>query len=182
MPNSEYFDDEELVVGCLREERMMQEMLYRKYAKTMYNICLAYEPDRDSAKDILQEAFIKVFRSISEYKQQGSLQGWIRRIITNTAIDHFRKVKIEEKRFINIDLVKKDDEPQIHEVYSLNTKDIMNKVQQLPEGARLVFNLFSLEGFNHKEIAEKLGISEGTSKSQLNRARQLLQEWLGEYK
>lgn len=181
MPIVEYLDGE-LVAGCLREDRKMQEMLYRKYAKTMYNICLAYEPDRDSAKDILQESFIKVFRNISDYNKQGSLQGWIRRIITNTAIDHFRKVKIEEKRFINVDLVKREDEPHVLEVYSFNTNDILNKVQQLPEGARLVFNLFSLEGFNHKEIAEKLGISEGTSKSQLNRAKQLLQGWLGEYK
>lgn len=110
------------------------------------------------------------------------MQGWIRKIITNTAIDHFRRVKISEQRFINIEDVKKESEPREQEVYSLGSKDIMNKVQQLPEGARLVFNLYSLEGYNHKEISEMLGISEGTSKSQLSRAKQLLQEWLEEYR
>lgn len=183
MSNSDIISDDALIEGCIKGNRKIQEELYRKYAKQMYQICLTYEPDRECAKDILQEAFVKVFRNILTHDKQSSLQGWIRKIITNTAIDHFRKVKIGEKRFINLDVIKKEDEPYAPEhLHSLESEDILNRIKQLPNGARLVFNLYSLEGYSHREISEKLGISEGTSKSQLSRAKQLLQEWLEDYK
>jgi RNA polymerase sigma factor (sigma-70 family) len=178
MSITEFLSDEELVAGSIRGDRRIQEIVYRKYAKTMYNICLAYEPDRDIAKDILQDSFIKVFRTISTFNNQGSLEGWIRKIITNTAIDHFRQAKIAESRFFAIDSLLRSEEPHVKENTVMENEDILKVVKQLPEGARLVFNLYSLEGYNHKEISEMLGISEGTSKSQLSRAKQLLKERL----
>ena len=89
---SEELSDDDLIRGCRENNRKIQEMLYRRYAKVMYNLCLIYESDRDNAKDILQEAFIKVFRNINNFDGKGSLQNWIKRIVTNTAIDHYRKI------------------------------------------------------------------------------------------
>jgi len=171
--------DETLVEGCLKNDRKMQELLYRKFSREMYSICLAYENDRDEAKDILQEGFIKVFRSIKTFDRQGSLKGWIRRIITNTAIDYWRSSSREDQ-FLSIDFIKSTDQPFETPNTSFDYSDIMNQVSRLPSGARLILNLYALEGYSHKEIAEKLSISEGTSKSQVNRARHLLQQYLGD--
>lgn len=168
--------DDILVEGCLRNDRKMQELLYRKYANEMYAICRTYESNTDAAKDILQEAFIKVFKNIASYDGSGSLKGWIRRIITNCAIDYYRRSP-KKSNFVDIESIASKclDNEVIESIYSA---DILKQVQRLPEGARLIFNLFALEGFTHKEIATKLNISEGTSKSQYSRARQLLQVWL----
>jgi RNA polymerase sigma factor (sigma-70 family) len=172
--------EEILVKGCIENDRKMQELLYRKFSGEMYSICMAYENDRDKAKDILQDGFIKVFRSIETYEYQGSLKGWIRKIITNTAIDHWRR-SLKETRFLSIDALNSKDQPFDSPSTSINCSDIINQVSRLPSGARMIFNLYALEGFSHKEIAEKLKISEGTSKSQVNRARQLIQQYLGDY-
>jgi RNA polymerase sigma factor (sigma-70 family) len=172
--------DETLVRGCMNNDRKIQELLYRKFSREMYNICLLYENDRDEAKDILQEGFIKVFRSIKTYNKKVSLKGWIRRIITNTAIDHWR-VTSKDNNIVSIDLLPSGDQPSESPGSSIHCSDIMNQVRRLPQGARLIFNLYALEGYSHKEIAEKLNISEGTSKSQVNRARQLLQQYLGDF-
>ncbi|MRS02935.1 RNA polymerase sigma factor [bacterium] len=171
--------DEELVMGCVMNDRKSQEMLYRKFSREMYNICLAYENDRDKAKDILQEGFIKVFRSIKTFNKKGSLKGWIKRIMANTAIDHWR-VSSNEDQFLSIDLLTPGDQPFESPNTTLNCSDILSQIGRLPSGARLIFNLYALEGYSHKEIAEKLHITEGTSKSQVNRARHLLQQYLGD--
>jgi RNA polymerase sigma factor (sigma-70 family) len=155
-----------------------QKRPYRKFSCEMYNICVAYENDRDKAKDILQDGFIKVFRSIKTFDDQGSLKGWIRRIITNTAIDHWRR-SLKGTQLLSIDALTSHDQPLDLPCTSIYCSDIMNLVSKLPSGARMIFNLYALEGYSHKEIAEKLKISEGTSKSQVNRARQLLQQFLG---
>lgn len=168
----------ELVNGCLKNNRQAQEMLYRKHASKMFHICLSYTGDRDAAKDILQESFIKIFKSIREFNTDKSLEGWIRKIVTNTAIDYYRK----EKRLRYFE----GTEEKMQEVVSIpanqyikfNTDGVLQQIKRLPEGARLVFHMFAVEGYSHKEIAGKLNISEGTSKSQFNRARTLLQEWL----
>jgi len=169
--------DEHLVAGCLKNDRRVQEQLYRKYANEMYAICLAYESDRDSAKDILQEAFIKVFKSMEQFDKRGSLKGWIRRIITNTAIDFYRRKGVEAN-FVDVERIADVTPDNAEELGGYASKDILSHVKRLPEGARVIFNLFALEGYSHKEIAEKLNITEGTSKSQFSRARQLLQEWI----
>ncbi|WP_430814458.1 RNA polymerase sigma factor [Carboxylicivirga sp. RSCT41] len=169
-------NDKQLVDGCRKHERKSQEQLYRKYAGEMLRICLAYEPDRDEAKDILQNAFLKVFRNIEAYSGEGALKAWIRRIITNTAIDAFRKKQKEHT--LRFDDVGEVFEHPCDVSDPLVCQDLLKEVEKLPDGARMVFNLYAIEGYNHKEIAERLNISEGTSKSQLSRARKLLNEQL----
>ncbi|WP_439181498.1 RNA polymerase sigma factor [Carboxylicivirga taeanensis] len=169
-------NDELLLKGCIKRERKAQEQLYRKYAGEMLRICLAYEPDREAAKDILQNAFLKVFRNIEAYNGKGALKAWIRRIITNTAIDAYRKR--QQNTTLRIDDLGENTELAHEFSDPLVCQDLLKEVEKLPDGARIVFNLYAIEGYSHKEIAEKLDISEGTSKSQLNRARKLLNEQL----
>jgi RNA polymerase sigma factor (sigma-70 family) len=173
-------DDKILVEGCLQNKRKQQKQLYQKYFKSMFQICLSYSGNRTEAKDIMQEAFIKVFTSLEKFSGKGSLEGWIRRIVTNTAIDYFR----QRKRLVFREEF--PDAPEEEERGSYTFQDLTNEVilhyiNQLPDGARVVFNLFAVEGLQHKEIAKKLIITEGTSKSQDNRARNLLKKWLYEF-
>jgi RNA polymerase sigma factor (sigma-70 family) len=175
---SEELSDDDLIRGCRENNRKSQEMLYRRYAKAMYNLCLIYESDRDNAKDILQEAFIKIFRNMESFDTKGSLKGWMKKIITNTAIDHFRK-NYYEAQFIPIENIVHHCSNEESVASILNTKDIISQVNRLPKGARMIFQLYAIEGYTHKEIANLLNISEGTSKSQINRAKQLLQQWIG---
>lgn len=169
--------ESELVQACLKNDRAAQETLYRQHASKMFHICLSYTGDRDTAKDILQESFIKVFKSMGEYKPDKSLEGWIRRIVTNTAIDFYRKQKRLRYFEESYDRTENVSMPA-NQYVKMNTDNVLQQVKRLPEGARLVFHMFAVEGYSHKEIAGKLNISEGTSKSQFNRARTLLQEWL----
>ena len=176
MPAYDIVSEKELVEGCIRQDSKYQEMLYRKYAKNMFGVCLGYAKDHATAKDILQDGFIKIFKKIDKFSWQGSLEGWIRRIIINTAIDDYRKsvrqreyVELEEK-LMNIGYNNVLEE--------LNTTDVVKLIHFLPEGARVIFNLYTIEGYGHKEIAEQLGISEGTSKSQYARAKKLLQDMI----
>jgi RNA polymerase sigma factor (sigma-70 family) len=171
MNEIQVMSEESLVEGCIKNNRKIQELLYRKFSKEMYNICLSYEENRDEAKDILQEGFIKVFRSIKTYDKKGSLKGWIRRIITNTAIDHWRRSS-KVCQFLSTDDLTSQAKSLDSPSTSINYSDLLNLLSRLPSGARIIFNLFALEGYSHKEIAEKLNISEGTSKSQVNRAKQ----------
>lgn len=174
-------EDNFLLTGCLKKERKAQELLYKKYSRTMFHICLSYSGDRDDAKDILQEAFVKVFTNLGKYNSKGALEGWIRRIVTNTAIDFFRRKK--RLQFLNeFNEEPEEEEEQSFFANAIFTTDlILNYIKQLPDGARVVFNLFAVEGLTHKEIASRLEISEGTSKSQYNRARTLLKRWISEY-
>ena len=171
------YSDEDILRGCKKNKRIYQEILYRKYSKKMYGICISYARDVDIAEDILQDSFIKIFDKIKDYKPTGSMEGWMRRIVSNTAIDHLRSAK-RVQNFIS------DKEAVIEESISLSgfenlkTQDILQQVGLLPEGARLVFNLYAIEGYSHKEIAHKLNVTEGTSKSQFNRARKLLMSLL----
>ena len=143
----------------------------------MYGICLSYAHERTQAQDILQDAFIKVFQHIGQFDIQGSLEGWIRRIVVNTAIDSYRKEgKIANLLQVNEDIV--EGKSRNEGLNDLQMNDLMNQVQRLPDGARIVFNLYAVEGFTHKEIAQQLDISVGTSKSQYNRARKLLLKWI----
>ena len=167
-------NDEALLEGCRQHQRKAQEQLYRMYAGEMLRICLAYEPDRDDAKDILQNAFLKVFRNIEVYNGKGALKAWIRRIITNTAIDAYRKK--QQNQTLRLDDISEYAEPAQEYSDPLVCQDLLREVEKLPHGARMVFNMYAIEGYTHKEIADKLQISEGTSKSQLNRARKILNE------
>ena len=173
-------EDQILLKGCLDNDRRFQKQLFGKYSPTMFRICLSYSGDRAEAKDILQEVFIKVFTALDKFDSRGSLEGWIRRIVTNTAIDYFR----QRKRLVYTGTF--PDQPEENEdsefLFQKLTQDIiLDYVRQLPDGARVVFNLFALDGLSHREIGKKLNISEGTSKSQYKRARGLLQKWLCEH-
>ena len=151
----------------------MQRELYDRFASKMYGVCLRYAANAEEAEDILQEGFIKVFRKITSFRGEGSFEGWIRRIFVNTAIEHYRK-----KTYLQP--ITEHEEATIEGKYlsvldRLAEKDIIKLVQQLSPGYRTVFNMYVVEGYTHKQIGEQLGISEGTSKSQLSRAKQILQ-------
>ena len=143
----------------------MQHELYKRFAPKMYGVCLRYASNAEEAEDILQEGFIKVFRKVGSFRREGSFEGWIRRIFVNTAIEQFRK-----KVYLQpITDVEEDtwEGKYISVVDRLSEKDIIKLVQQLSPGYRTVFNMYVVEGYTHRQIAELLGISEGTSKSQL---------------
>lgn len=140
----------------------------------MYGVCLRYAANSEEAEDILQEGFVKVFRKLDSYRSEGSFEGWVRRIFVNTAIEHFRK-----KTYLQPITEKEEDTFEGNYPTALDNmaeKDIVQLVQQLSPGYRTVFNMYVVEGYAHKQIAEMLGISEGTSKSQLSRAKQILQD------
>lgn len=175
--NVDLYSEEEILKGCKKGKRQYQEILYRKYAKKMYGICLSYAGERDLAQDMLQDSFIKIFKNIKNYAATGSLEGWIRKIVSNTAIDHLRKIQRANKYITDKDAVNEESKV-LSGLENLKTQDLLQQVALLPDGARLVFNLYALEGYTHKEIAQKLNISEGTSKSQFNRARKMLMTWI----
>ena len=169
--------ENELVRRCIANERQYQERLYRMFADQMYSVCLSYNRNEDEACDILQEGFIKVFRKLEQFKFDSSLRGWIRRIMVNTALDHYRKQKRHEEKLESYS--KHIEPPSIGNVLEqINAQDLISLVNELPSRAAIVLKLYAIEGYAHKEIAEKLAISEGTSKSQLHRARTLLKQLL----
>lgn len=166
--------DSDLIEGSIRGERKAQFELYQRYAPKMFGVCLRYAANHEEAEDILQEAFLKVFRKLESFRGEGSFEGWMRRIFVNTAIEHFR-------RKTHLQPLSGAEEETMEGKYltaldHMAEKDIVQLVQQLPPGYRTVFNLYVVEGHSHRQIAEMLEISEGTSKSQLSRARQILQE------
>lgn len=166
--------ESDLIKGCIASDRRMQEELYRRFSPRMYAVCLRYAGNAEEAEDILQEGFIKVFKKMDSFRNEGSFEGWTRRIFVNTAIEHFRRKKY-------LLPVTEKEENTIEGKYTsvlddLGAKDIMALVQELSPGYRTVFNMYVVEGYTHKEIADQLGISEGTSKSQLSRAKVILQD------
>ena len=171
--------DSDLISGCLQGDRRMQEELYRRFSPRMYAVCLRYAGNSEEAEDILQEGFVKIFKKLDSFRSEGSFEGWIRRIFVNTAIEHFRR-----KRYLMP--VTEKEENTIEGKYTsvldeLAEKDILALVQELSPGYRTVFNMYVVEGYTHKEIADMLGISEGTSKSQLSRAKVILQDMVRKF-
>ncbi len=174
--------DEQLVKKCLEKDALAQKQLFEHYSKRMMGVCLRYSQDAEEAQDVLQMGFIKVFEKLHMFNAQGSLEGWIRKIIVNTALDIIRK----NKKFMNdVEMDKVDY--QLHNshenaVESLSAKDLLKIIQDMPPGFRTVFNMFAIEGYSHKEIADELNISVNTSKSQYSRARAYLQKIIIEEK
>lgn len=168
--------EKQIIKGCLQNKKADQYRLYAMYSKKMFGICLRYASSYDEAQDILQEGFIKVFKYLHSFKGKGSLEAWVRKIFINTAIEKYR-VRIYH---LPLDEVYADGFESIQNQIPdmLHAKDILTFVQKLPTQYRLVFNLYALEGYNHKEIGEALHISESTSRSNLARARTLLKEKL----
>lgn len=144
------------------------------FSAKMYSVCVRYAEDEDEAKDILQDGFIRVFEKLPDFRYQGSFEGWVRKIMVNTALEHLRK----HRNLHSIDEGDSRFVEQGHEsiIGSISAAELIGLIQQLTPGYRMVFNLYAIEGYSHKEIGEMLGITEGTSKSNLARARLILQE------
>lgn len=170
-------DEKTLIAGCVKGDAKAQKTLFDKFSSKMLVVCMRYFPNKMEAEDILQDGFVKVFQKIDHYKHDGSFEGWMRRVFANTALDELRRRKtiFEEQDVADISY-KLPGSVQTDE--SLRAADLLKLVQALPDGYRTVFNMFAIEGFSHKEIAEQLGISESTSKSQFFRARAYLQTQL----
>jgi RNA polymerase sigma factor (sigma-70 family) len=174
--------EEELIKGCLNNERLAQSELYERFCKTMYSTCMGYAKDEELAQELLQEGFLKVFANISKYSGSGSLEGWIRRVIINTCIDYVRK---SNPKFVTIDL--KDFYSFKLKYYETNLIEYAQEkdyflflIQHLAVGYRTILNMYYVEEMTHQEIAKELDISVGTSKSQLSRGRFLLKKHLQE--
>ena len=166
--------ENDLIQGCINGDRQMQELLYKRFSPKMYGVCLRYAGNTEDANDILQEGFIKIYKNLGKFRSEGSFEGWIRRIFVNTAIEQFRK----KVKLYNVTEVQENtiEDKELDALDLLATKDIINIVNELSPGYKTVFNMHVIEGYSHKEIADTLGITEGTSKSQLARAKGVLKK------
>ncbi|MEO7991307.1 MAG: sigma-70 family RNA polymerase sigma factor [Chryseolinea sp.] len=165
----------ELIEGCIKNDRTTQQALYDSYCRKMMVVCLRYSKGIDEAEDILQEGFVKVFQAIKGFRHEAKLETWITRIMVNTALNAQRK-KMYLYPMVDVeDLHLPEQEISLS---GIHFKQLLELIQSLPQGCQVVFNMFAIEGYSHKEIAELLGISEGTSKSQFARAKSLLQQKL----
>jgi RNA polymerase sigma-70 factor (ECF subfamily) len=172
--------DPHIIKACVAGKREAQKKLYDLLAGRMLFVCFRYCRNRDDAEDVMQEGFIKVFRNIHTFKFQGSFEGWVRRIIVNTAIN-FLSAQKQKYLFDDIEDVRIHPESDSDTVGGINEKDLLKILHMLPDGYRTVFNMYVIEGFSHAEIAALLKISEGTSKSQLSKAKAHLKELLHQY-
>jgi RNA polymerase sigma-70 factor (ECF subfamily) len=169
------FDEQEIVRRCLKNERKAQKILFEHFAPGLLGVCIRYTSSRAEAEDILQDGFVKVFKYLKDFEGRSSLAAWMRRIMVNTAITHYHK---NLKHHYHLDINDVNDQKMGDcDLSDLDfTKEEMMKViDDLPRGYRMVFNLYAIEGYKHKEIAEQMGIDENTSKSQYSRARKLIQ-------
>jgi RNA polymerase sigma-70 factor (ECF subfamily) len=169
-------NEESVIAGCTRNERWAQKLLYEEFYSSMLGVCMRYSNNSDDAEDMLHDGFIKVFRNIKKYKTGTSLPAWIRRIMVNTSIDYYRKQTrrrtedIEEARSVQFD--------GTDAVSKCSEKEILEAIQRLSPAYRTVFNMYVIEGYAHKEIADELNITESTSRSNLVKARGKLKEYL----
>lgn len=168
---------EKIIKGCQQNKMKYQKMLYDKFADLMFGICLRYAKTKEEAEDVFQDGFVKVFKYIGNYSFTGSFEGWIRKIFLNTAISNFR---VNAKNYYHAEFESTEIKTISHAYEELRytEKELLSVINELPEGYRLVFNLYAVDGYKHKEIAKLLNIEENTSKTQLFRARKFLQERL----
>jgi RNA polymerase sigma-70 factor (ECF subfamily) len=168
--------EKDIIDGCLSGSRRDQELLYRRYSPKFYAVCLQYAGNTEEARDVLQEGFIKVFENLSHYSHEGSFEGWMRKIIVNTALEKYRN----RYYLFRVDDIDEAAEPiagpDTNDFAGLEAHDLLNMIMELPPKYRMVFNLYAIEGYSHKEIGTMLNITEGTSKSNLSRARDILQK------
>ncbi len=167
--------DEQIVQGCIENNALAQKHLYDKFSRKMMGVCMRYCDNTEEAEDVLQNGFVTVFQKMELFKGTGSLEGWVRKVIVNTALTNIRKNK-KLKLNIELDSVEYMLPASNHLNDSYEVKDLMKIIQTLPTGFKTVFNLYAIEGYSHKEIGDMLGISEGTSKSQYSRAKTYLQK------
>lgn len=166
-------DDRTLANKCVEGDQLAQRKLFEKYAPKMMGVCLRYTRDVEQAEDVMQDGFVKVFTKLDKYSGEGSLEGWVRRIMVNTALDHIRR-NTKFNANVSMDDVEYKVESDSDALGSLMEEDLLKLIQEMPDGYRTVFNMFAIEGYSHKEIGEQLGVSENTSKSQYSRAKAYL--------
>jgi RNA polymerase sigma-70 factor (ECF subfamily) len=164
--------EKELVQGCARGDRASQKALYERYCRKMMVVCQRYSRSTQEAEDTLQEGFIKIFKSIGEFRAESKLETWITRIMINTALNSQRQ-KLYLMPMVDVTEISLSEREEVS-LSGFHLEELIDMVQTLPDGCRIVFNLFAIEGYGHQEIAKMLDISEGTSKSQYNRAKVLL--------
>ena len=173
------YTEEDIIKGCQKGKRKMQELLYQQYAGKIMGICIRYARDPDEAQDVLQEAFIKIYEKIGQVKEPKALPGWVKRIAVNTAINHYHKQKRIYQQS-DLEEVKELTGEEENVIAAMSNQELLEVIAQLPEGYRMVFNLYVIEGYPHKEIADMLQISEGTSKSQLSKTKNMLKRLVNE--
>ena len=179
MRETSTYTEAELISGCVHGDREAQRLLYERYASVMYPVCVRYL-GREDAKDVLQEGFLTVFDKSGTYKGEGSFEGWMRKLFVNASLMHLRKTDVL-RRTEDIDEVPEAGGVLEHGVLEqISSREILDLVAGLPAGLRSVFNLFVMEGYSHAEVGALLGITEQSSRSQLSRARSLLQEKIKE--
>ena len=170
--------EDELIRGCLQEDAPCQKEVFNRYASRMLGVCNRYARNSADAEDILQDAFIKVFDKIYQFKFEGSFEGWIRKIVVNTALKKY-SLRRYEKEVSGFEITDRNESGMEPSAYAhLTQKELMELINNLPDGYRLIFNLYVIEGYQHDEIASMLRIQPGTSRSQLVKARNMLQKQL----
>ncbi|MBK8954219.1 MAG: sigma-70 family RNA polymerase sigma factor [Saprospiraceae bacterium] len=172
-------DLEKIIQGCLRGDRISQKQLFDRYSGKMLAVCLRYSRHRMEAEDLLQDGFIKVFTNLEQYKSEGPFEQWVRKIMINNAIKNCNRKSFQNEFTAGDDLPDSAEEPEV--IDQMAETELLNMINELPEGYRMVFNLYAIEGYSHKEIADSLQIEESTSRSQLVKARKALQEKLLKY-
>jgi|694.fasta_scaffold22752_2 RNA polymerase sigma factor (sigma-70 family) len=165
-------EEQKLIKSCINGQYIAQKKLYDLYASKFFAVTLRYSKNHDEAEDILQDAFIKIFDNLQQFQFKGSFEGWMRRIVVNTAIEYYRKSLIGFKEAVEFESIVVQD----FDIQTYDYDQLINLIQDLPVGYRTIFNLYAIEGYTHIQIAEILNISEGTSKSQFSRARSILKE------
>jgi RNA polymerase sigma-70 factor (ECF subfamily) len=167
-------NEQQLIEGCKRGNKSAQKELYDTYSRKMMGICLRYVSDREAARDVLQDGFIKVLTGIDSYAGVGSFEGWMRKIFVNCALEYLRKSDVLRDA-VELDYTNESNRSNYSVVDDISANELLKIVQDLPAGFRTIFNMFAIEGFSHKEISIMMGITESTSRSQYTRAKQLLQ-------
>lgn len=170
-------NDQHIIEGCKRGDRKAQTTLYHRYKALLFGVCLRYAADQSEAEDLLQDSFIKIYRDLYQYRPTGPLRAWLRKVTVNVALQHIRRKK---RLFPMVEIGEVSDQiDRTEDIFSsFRASALLQLIQKLPPGYRAVFNLYVVEGYSHKEIAEKLGINIATSKSQLSRAKHLLRKML----
>ncbi len=171
--------EEELIKACKQNNARAQKLFFERYSPRLMGVCIRYSNSQDEANDMLQDGFIKIFQKLGSFNGTGSFEGWMHRTMSNTCLDNIRKNK---KFKFGVEIENAESEVHVPEnaLSEIRTKELLELIARLPEGYRIVFNMFAIEGYGHKEIADELGITENTSKSQYRKARLWLQKELVE--
>jgi RNA polymerase sigma-70 factor (ECF subfamily) len=167
---------EQIIQGCLKGDRISQKALFDRYSGKMLAVCSRYSRHLMEAEDLLQDGFIKVFTNLEQYKFEGPFEQWIRRIMINNAIKNCHRKSFQNEYSVGDELPETFEDPEA--IDSMSERELLGLISELPDGYRMVFNLYAIEGYSHKEISESLKIEESTSRSQLVKARKVLQDKL----